>query len=101
MLVEILGDKEYVIEDSFLLDASITTEEIWAPLPHFDPTGQPDKYSCGITGARTSRYKRKGFFIISFASEEITSLLLLNTICTGPGKSLESLHRNIIMKCLS
>lgn len=45
MLVEILGDKEYVIEDSFLLDASITTEEIWAPLPHFDPTGQPDKYS--------------------------------------------------------
>lgn len=39
MLVEILGDKEYVIEDSFLLDVSITKEEILASILYFDPTG--------------------------------------------------------------
>lgn len=81
MLVGILGDKEYVTEDSFLLDASITREEILAPLPPFEPTG------CNRQGARTSRYKRKGFFSISFAAEEIISLLglLLNAAYASPG----------------
>lgn len=43
MLVGILGDKEYVIEDSCLLDTSITTKEILAPLSPADLTGQSDK----------------------------------------------------------
>lgn len=49
ILMEILGDKECVIKDSFLLDASITRKEILALLPPFDPTGLPSKYSHSIT----------------------------------------------------
>lgn len=89
--MEILGDKEYVTKDSFLLDASITRKEILAPLPPFDPTGLPSKYSQGVIDREQEqagiREGREGFFIISFAAEEITSLLelLLKTAYTSPG----------------
>lgn len=86
--MEILGDKEYVTKDSFLLDASITRKEILAPLPPFDPTGLPSKYSQGVIDREQEQAgTREGFFIISFAAEEITSLLelLLKTAYTSPG----------------
>jgi len=54
---------------------------ILAPLPLFDATKRSlTNMWHNRQGARTSRYKRKGFFFISFAPEEISLLeLLLNT----------------------
>lgn len=89
--MEILGDKEYVTKDSFLLDASIIRKEILAPLSPSDPTGLPSKYSQGVIDREQEqagiREGREGFFIISFVAEEITSLLelLLKTAYTSPG----------------
>lgn len=86
--METLGDKEYVTKDSFLLDASIIRKEILAPLPPSDPKGLPSKYSQGVIDREQEQAgTREGFFIISFAAEEITSLLelLLKTAYTSPG----------------
>lgn len=48
-----------VCYDSFLLDASIRTEEILAPLPPYDPTGWPDKYLGGLTGNKNKQVQEK------------------------------------------
>lgn len=67
-------------------DVSIRRQEISTLLPLFDPT------ECSLTnmwrnrqGARTNKYQRNGFFLVSFAAKEILLLLelLLNTACTS------------------
>lgn len=67
-------------------DVSIRRQEILTLLPLFNPTEcSLTNMWCNRQGTRTNKYKRKGFFLISFAAKEIILLLelLLHTACAS------------------